>query len=802
MVRPSPILIIALISAIGGIVFLATSLSGNNNWFTDRISSPTVYPGLLPIADAIGKDLMLDVSPQLHPSVFVGESANQVAFEHWIDAEIHCEDCLRLVMPRTGDKVGVAFSSTENYNFEEATKVSFYVMPGEEGGETLSFRAVGNDRDNSNSTNIPADDLFVDQEFALTSQNVTLNQSWNYFEISLDGVQEKLTSVKYPFAFELAEAQGNIIYIKGITYSNEPILDRYLLEAAPSENLTASMMTITTVPTNATELDVTLSDNATETVNASATVEFNASVANGEEPYSFDWNFGDGARDTQDTDGIALHTFASPGSYNVTVDVVDSLNNTGSASTIVDVADEIIDEGEPLLETSEGNLTQDSQTTDSLNTTNTTAGDSTAAADGNENLTEDEADDGGNTTDNLTEVPDGEASSDPAVNNSGNDSTSPSGGVNGESTSSITDTNSPPVANAGYDLTGKPTESVILDASKSTDPDDGDRIESYQWEQVSGPTAVINDENSQTPIVTLPDIDNDATLVFSLTVNDGEVNSEEQDTVSIHVDHTDELTGNVQAGSIEPADVRASEWIVSGECAEQGQVECLSDGSGATFVTAGVENIDAVNLYSFRPLNVGTAVVDPNSLVIERVMAEITAKKLGNTGYLSFAIDDPREEEHYITPSVSVGSSSFQNYYHVWDANPLTGDRWTYDSLSSVIAGFKYDGGQSGVQISEIKLIISYSMPEPEPSQPPAEASQPPAEASQPPAEASQPPAEADPVDETSIGEPTQNVQNEEDNTDVGENPDGQEQVDQGPVADEDEPNSTGSDEADGESEE
>src|SRR5918997_5377211 len=252
MARPSPILIIALISEIGGIVFLATSLSGNNNWFTDRISSPTVYPGLLPIADAIGKDLMLDVSPQLHPSVFVGESANQVAFEHWIDPEIHCEDCLRLVMPRTGDKIGVAFSSTENYNFEEATKVSFYVMPGDEGGETLSFRAVGNDRDNGTSTNIPADDLFVNQEFALTSQNVTLNQSWNYFEMSLEGVQEKLVNVKYPFAFELEQSRGDIIYFKGIVYSNEPMLEQYALDS--SDNMTASTMAITTT-TNVTALN-------------------------------------------------------------------------------------------------------------------------------------------------------------------------------------------------------------------------------------------------------------------------------------------------------------------------------------------------------------------------------------------------------------------------------------------------------------------------------------------------------------------------------------------------------------------
>jgi hypothetical protein len=100
-------------------------------------------------------------------------------------------------------------------------------------------------------------------------------------------------------------------------------------------------------------------------------------------------------------------------------------------------------------------------------------------------------------------------------------------------------------------------------------------------------------------------------------------------------------------------------------------------------------------------------------LVIERVVAEITAKKLGNTGYISFAVDNPTEGEHYFTPSISIGSNSFQKYYQVWDTNPVTGESWTYDSLNSLTAGFKYDGGQSGVQISELQLTVSYYLPEP-----------------------------------------------------------------------------------------
>jgi hypothetical protein len=698
-----------LISAIGGVVFLATSVSGNNNWFTDRISSPTVYPGLLPIANAIGKDLMLDVSPQLHPSVVAGERTNEIQFEHWIDPEVHCEDCLRLEIPNNG-KIGVAFSNEAEagYNFEEARKVSFYIM-GEEEGAKVNFKALGNDRA-QNQGNTPPDNppgrpdnppgnnngnagLLRNQEFALTTQNVTLNNTWNYHEISLEGVQNRLTNVKYPFAFEVDQGVGRmtILYLKGIMYSNEPIQEQYLLEPS-SSNITATTLAMNNVTTTA--LNVTLSDNATETVNTSATVEFNASVANGEEPYLFDWNFGDGTRDTQDTDGIALHTFATPGSYNVTLDVVDSLNNTGSASTTVNVADEIGNEEEPSLASSEENMTQDSQTADSSNTTNTTAGASTIAADENENLTDEEEeeaneDDGGNTTDNLTET-DGEAS-DPAVNNGVENSTSPSG-INGESTSSVTDTtNSPPIANAGNDLVGVPEGQVILDASRSSDPDAGDTtILSYQWEQESGPTAEINDQASPTPIVTLPDVEEDSTIVFSLTVNDGSVDSEEEGTVSIFVDYSEQLASNAQQRILKPSDTVASQWTPSGGC--EGDIECISDGSHATFVAAGTENTNSVNLYSFDEFSGEGTVIDPSSLVIERVVAEMYAKKLGNTGYLSFAADDSTEGEPYFTPSISIGSNSFQKYYQVWDTNPVTGEEWTYDSLNSLVAGFRYDG--------------------------------------------------------------------------------------------------------------
>ena len=84
------------------------------------------------------------------------------------------------------------------------------------------------------------------------------------------------------------------------------------------------------------------------------------------------------------------------------------------------------------------------------------------------------------------------ADDDGSANDTEANTTNTGTGIDTESNSAAN--NSPPIANAGNDLVGKPNEQVILDASKSSDPDAGDIIVSYQWEQKSGPAAEINDQ--------------------------------------------------------------------------------------------------------------------------------------------------------------------------------------------------------------------------------------------------------------------------------------------------------------------
>jgi PKD repeat protein len=81
------------------------------------------------------------------------------------------------------------------------------------------------------------------------------------------------------------------------------------------------------VPTN--PLAGELISNATEGV-APATFEFEADVTGGMEPYTINWDFGDG--DEESDEESVVHTFDEAGTYTVTATVIDSAGQVGSAS--------------------------------------------------------------------------------------------------------------------------------------------------------------------------------------------------------------------------------------------------------------------------------------------------------------------------------------------------------------------------------------------------------------------------------------------------------------------------------------
>lgn len=84
---------------------------------------------------------------------------------------------------------------------------------------------------------------------------------------------------------------------------------------------------------------------------------------------------------------------------------------------------------------------------------------------------------------------------------------------------SVKQSNNPPVADAGDDMTIRGGVDVSLDGSNSYDPD-GDAVASYQWVQLSGTAVVLSDAASVMPSFTAP-LGIGDTLVFQLVASDG-----------------------------------------------------------------------------------------------------------------------------------------------------------------------------------------------------------------------------------------------------------------------------------------
>jgi PKD repeat protein len=79
--------------------------------------------------------------------------------------------------------------------------------------------------------------------------------------------------------------------------------------------------------------------------------------------------------------------------------------------------------------------------------------------------------------------------------------------------------NQPPIADAGPNQTVNERQTVWLNASNSTDPDDG--VAAYQWVQIGEPAVELSDPDAKQPTFITPEVTAEgAALTFELTVLD------------------------------------------------------------------------------------------------------------------------------------------------------------------------------------------------------------------------------------------------------------------------------------------
>jgi hypothetical protein len=96
--------------------------------------------------------------------------------------------------------------------------------------------------------------------------------------------------------------------------------------------------------------------------------------------------------------------------------------------------------------------------------------------------------------------------------------------------------NSKPIANAGSNKEAAIGEQVTLDGGGSHDPDSTGQIVSYTWEQTGASTSInLNGVNTPTPSFAVPELEEDTTFEFTLTVIDDE-GAEDKDKTEVKVE--------------------------------------------------------------------------------------------------------------------------------------------------------------------------------------------------------------------------------------------------------------------------
>ena len=194
-----------------------------------------------------------------------------------------------------------------------------------------------------------------------------------------------------------------------------------------------------------------------------------------------------------------------------------------------------------------------------------------------------------------------------------------------QSTDTVVTVDNAPVVDAGTEQTTEPGNIVTLTA---TITDDG----SYTvlWVQTAGTAVELTNADTATITFTAPDVEEDETLTFSVTVDDG-VNAAVTDTVSVIVT-ADEAT-----------DSNASVWIINSDETRAAHILESDSGNG---VLVNVQSVADATLNG-QDFTVVTSqgIPDYAVLITEDIMAGLTER--------------PRAVSDFVTgsPTISVGDT-------------------------------------------------------------------------------------------------------------------------------------------------
>ncbi|MDS0295604.1 PKD domain-containing protein [Halogeometricum luteum] len=215
-------------------------------------------------------------------------------------------------------------------------------------------------------------------------------------------------------------------------------------------------------------------------------------------------------------------------------------------------------------------------------------------------------------------------------------------------------TNTSPVADAGADQTVDEGTSVTLDASGSSDAD-GDTL-SYAWTQTDGPTVSLSDASAASPTFTAPDVENDATLTFQVTVADGN-GGEDTETVvvTVEADEPDEPTNTspvADAGADQTVDEGTSVTLDA-----SGSFDADSDALTYAWTQTGGPSVTLSDDSAASPTFTAPDVENDATLTFEVEVADGNGGTDTDTVSVTVEADEPDDPTNDAAPETTVSLS-------------------------------------------------------------------------------------------------------------------------------------------------
>jgi hypothetical protein len=579
---------------------------------------------------------------------------NLIIEEDFIDPDNHCEFCQRYeYTPGAAGKAGIAYGTDNGkaVNLAGAKKVSFYVM-GENGGERLKFKVAGRD---SNSE--PADREGADRPERGNRGSRGLAAAPN----SADNDKAARLAIRDDLFTGKAFAR---------TTDEVAITDDW----------------------KKYEIDLTGVD-----------------LTSTENPFAIE---------IMKKSGNAKQVFYVKGITFDAEPATEPLATVGANTTLLDGNLTALSQTELAVDNGTASSAEIDQADDSENSTATSS--NTTLAD--ENQTSEPA-----ILDNAT-IREQETD----IENENNDTASRLDiGEDQQNTTLEADNQRPTAIARPHEILAHPGDTIILDATESEDPD-GDNL-SFTWDSEDDGIEFVDNEDTATPTARLsPDLDEDTEITVELVVSDGNLESEPVD-VAIVVDYfeptevpddasfseAEELQIQVEPEELANVQLETEElgpignWQPESDCTED-ITSCLNDGSDDSVVSTEEESAD-IFLFDASELLDAEAEIS-----INYVSAEVEARSLSegadssSTAFISFVMYDEDQEEFYLTPAISISSDSFESYSYRWQASPIDDSEWNDALDQSLLVGYVYSGGNSGTEVSEFTLTISYYESEPE----------------------------------------------------------------------------------------